>query len=111
MHWLCVFVATIFEIMWVIGLKHSDSMMGWIGTGAAIVMTFVLLTIANKKLPISTTYTVFTGIGTAGTVVSGMLFFGEALSLIKGAFLVSLCLGVVGLKMVTKEPMAEKESV
>ena len=69
LHWGCVFIATIFEVLWVIGLKHSQSSVAWGATLLAIAMTFILLSIANQKLPIGTTYTVFTGIGTVGTVV------------------------------------------
>lgn len=102
-YWMCVFVATFFEVMWVIGLKHSVTMMDWIGTVLCIVVTFVLLTIAGKKLPIGTTYTVFTGIGTVGTVLSDIVFFGEELKAIKIIFIVILIFGVVGLKVVTKD--------
>lgn len=111
LHWGCVFIATIFEVLWVIGLKHSQSSVAWGATLLAIAMTFILLSIANQKLPIGTTYTVFTGIGTVGTVVCGMLFFGESFSLIKSVFIMTLFIGVLGLKFVTKEPEGEAQRV
>lgn len=103
-YWGCVFSATIFEVLWVIGLKHSQTPLEWGGTLLAIAVTFVLLSIANKKLPIGTTYTVFTGIGTVGTVVCGIVFFHESLSLLKILFITTLFIGVLGLKMVTQAP-------
>ena len=112
-HWLSVFVATIFEVIWVIGLKYSTSIIDWIITIVCIGFTFVLLTFANKKLPISTTYTVFTGIGTVGTIIVDILFFGEELKAIKVFFILVLILGILGLKLITdsNEVQLEKENV
>ena len=50
-YWFSVFIATIFEVIWVIGLKYSSSIQEWIATILCIGITFVLLTFANKKLP------------------------------------------------------------
>lgn len=102
--WACVFIATVFEVLWVMGLKHASSLAEWIGTALCIGATFVLLTYANKKLPIGTTYIVFTGIGTVGTVLIDSVVFQEALSVVKVALIVVLLLGVIGLKRVTKAP-------
>ena len=110
-YWVSVFVATIFEVLWVIGLKYSSNIIEWITTIIFIALTFVLLTYAGKKLPISTTYTVFTGIGTVGTILVDIVFFGEELSMIKILFILLLIIGVVGLKVVTDSPqiITEKE--
>jgi len=111
-HWLSVFVATIFEVIWVIGLKYSTSIIEWIATILCIGLTFVLLTFANKKLPISTTYTVFTGIGTVGTIIVDIVCFSEELKAIKVFFILILILSVIGLKLITKDndiaPVEEK---
>jgi paired small multidrug resistance pump len=85
----------------VIGLKYSSSIQEWIGTILCIGITFILLTFANKKLPIGTTYTVFTGVGTVGTILVDILFFGEELKAIKAFFIFMLIIGVLGLKLVT----------
>jgi len=110
-YWVSVFVATIFEVLWVIGLKYSSNIIEWITTIIFIALTFVLLTYAGKKLPISTTYTVFTGVGTVGTILVDIVFFGEELSMIKILFILLLIIGVVGLKVVTDSPqiITEKE--
>jgi len=109
-YWFSVFIATIFEVIWVLGLKYSSSIEEWIGTIICIGLTFVLLTFANKKLPISTTYTVFTGIGTVGTILVDVVFFGEELNAIKVFFILILITGVIGLKLITdeKEVVTEK---
>lgn len=100
-YWISVFVATFFEVLWVIGLKYSTSIFEWVVTILFIGATFVLLTFANKKLPIGTTYTVFTGIGTVGTLLIDVVFFGSSLTLLKIFFIVLLLVGVIGLKLVT----------
>jgi len=100
-YWLSVFVATFFEVLWVIGLKYSSNILEWIVTLVFIGATFVLLTFAGKKLPIGTTYTVFTGIGTVGTLLVDVVFFEAVLSSPKIFFIVLLIIGVIGLKMVT----------
>lgn len=107
-YWMSVFVATIFEVIWVIGLKYSTNIMEWIGTIICILLTF-----ANKKLPIGTTYTVFTGIGTVGTILADVLFFNQEITLLKVFFIVMLIVGVIGLKIVTTthELALEREKI
>ena len=112
-YWISVFVATIFEVIWVIGLKYSTTIIEWFITLLCIGFTFVLLTFANKKLPISTTYTVFTGIGTVGTILIDVTFFNQELTLLKVFFIVILIVGVIGLKIVTtaQEVSLEREKI
>ncbi|MGG0655263.1 DMT family transporter [Rummeliibacillus pycnus] len=100
-HWFIVLLAVLFEILWVIGLKHSHSIWAWSGTAIAVVFTFYLLLLAGRFLPVGTVYTVFTGLGTAGTILVGVLFFGESLSIAKILLLAILLVGVIGLKTVT----------
>jgi paired small multidrug resistance pump len=103
-NWIFVFVGSFFEVVWVSGLKHSVTMVAWVGTIAAIYISFHLIIQASRKLPIGTVYAVFTGLGTAGTVLIEMLVFGEPFKLLKLLLIGLLLLGVFGLKMVTQEP-------
>jgi paired small multidrug resistance pump len=100
-YWFSVFIATFFEVIWVIGLKYSSSIQEWIATILCIGITFILITFANKRLPIGTTYTVFTGVGTVGTILVDIVFFGEEVTVIKVFFILMLITGVVGLKFLT----------
>lgn len=102
-NWIFIILAGIIEVLWAIGLKHSNSFMGWIGVGFLICLSFVLLFEATKKLPVATVYAVFTGIGTVGTVVIGMVYFNEAFSWSKILFIIILLTGILGLKIVTPE--------
>lgn len=101
--WLKVIMAAFFEVFWVIGLKHADDIWSWIGTAIAIAVSFYFMIMAGKSLPVGTVYAVFVGLGTAGTVIAGILFFNEPFNVTKIWLIVLLLAGVVGLKLVTKE--------
>ncbi|MCQ6276560.1 multidrug efflux SMR transporter [Bacillus sp. V3B] len=108
-NWALVIIAGILEILWVMGLKYSSNWISWIATLIVIYLSFVVLLKATEKLPVATVYAVFTGIGTAGTVVIGMVLFDEIFSWMKIFFIVLLLVGVLGLKLITTES-DEKES-
>ena len=102
-NWMKVFVGAFFEVFWVIGLKHADGFWSWTGTVISIVVSFYLIIMAGRKLPVGTVYAVFVGLGTAGTVISEIIFFGEAIKVEKIIFIVLLLVGVLGLKLLTKD--------
>ncbi|WP_338752746.1 multidrug efflux SMR transporter [Bacillus sp. FJAT-52991] len=105
--WMKVFIAAFFEVFWVIGLKHADSFWTWAGTVASILISFYMMIMAGKKLPVGTVYAVFVGLGTAGTVLSEILFFGEPVKIAKLLLILVLLIGVIGLKLVTKSDHVE----
>lgn len=105
--WIKVFVAALFEVLWVIGLKHADDFWTWIGTIIAIIISFYVMIMAGRKLPVGTVYAVFVGLGTAGTVLSEILFFGEPFKTEKVLLILLLIAGVIGLKLVTKSKGVE----
>lgn len=106
--WLKVFMAAFFEVFWVIGLKHANHFWEWIGTGISILISFYVLIMAGKKLPVGTVYAVFVGLGTAGTVASEILFFDEPFKMVKLLLIICLLVGVVGLKLVTSDKESER---
>jgi paired small multidrug resistance pump len=99
--WMFIIVGALFEVMWVIGFKHADDLFTWAGTVAAVVISFGLIITASAKLPVGTVYAVFTGLGTAGTVLSEMVFFDEPFELTKLLLIALLLAGVLGLKLVS----------
>lgn len=101
--WTKVYMGAFFEVFWVIGLKHADDFWSWSGTVVAIMISFYLLIMAGRKLPVGTVYAVFVGLGTAGTVLSEIVFFGEPLVLSKLMLIGILLVGVIGLKLVTDD--------
>ena len=109
-YWLAVLFAGMFEVVWVAGLKHSDSLLEWTATLIAVVASFYVLIIATHYLPLGTVYAVFTGIGTAGAVLTEMVIFGEPFNFYKILLIGTLLIGVIGLKMVTGESSDQQES-
>ncbi|WP_372869401.1 DMT family transporter [Planomicrobium okeanokoites] len=101
--WIKVYIAAFFEVFWVIGLKHAESFWPWTGTVIAIVISFYLMIMAGRKLPVGTVYAVFVGMGTAGTVLADIILFGEPLQLPKILLIAVLLAGVIGLKLITDD--------
>jgi paired small multidrug resistance pump len=108
-HWIMVFIAAFFEVFWVIGLKHADDVWGWLGTGISISISFYVMLRASRALPVGTVYAVFVGLGTVGTVLADILFFGDVFKIEKMLLILILLIGIIGLKMVTGEKVLEGE--
>jgi paired small multidrug resistance pump len=106
-NWIKVFVAAFFEVFWVIGLKHAEGFWTWSGTVISIIISFYVMIMAGRKLPVGTVYAVFVGLGTAGTVISEITFFGEPFKMSKILLILLLLAGVIGLKLVTKDNVQE----
>ena len=105
--WIKVFIAAFFEVFWVIGLKYANDFWTWAGTAIAIFISFYLMIMAGRKLPVGTVYAVFVGLGTAGTVFSEILFFDEPLKVEKVLLILVLLVGIIGLKLVTTDKVQE----
>ena len=104
MSWTILFLAGIFEIFWAVGLKYSDGftkLIPTIFTIVTMIISFYLLSLALKNLPIGTAYAVWVGIGTVGTVIAGIMLFGESMSLIRVMSILFILIGIVGLKFTT----------
>lgn len=52
-----------------------------------------------KELPLGTAYAIWTGVGAVGTVIAGIILFGESMALIRLASVALIICGLVGLKM------------
>lgn len=107
--WLSVVIAALFEVAWGIGLKHASGWLEWGGTLVAIFVSFILMIMASRTLPVGTVYSVFVGLGTAGTVLAEILLFGAEVQGSKFMLIGLLLLGVVGLKIQNKEKKQGKE--
>ncbi|HEX4878250.1 MAG TPA: quaternary ammonium compound efflux SMR transporter SugE [Limnobacter sp.] len=102
MSWLILLVAGLFEVVWAIGLKYTDGFTRlWpsVITVLAATVSFVLLGVAMKSLPVGTAYAVWVGIGAAGTVLLGILLFKEPASAARLISVGLIFLGVLGLKL------------
>ncbi|MDB5096144.1 MAG: molecular chaperone, partial [Cyanobacteria bacterium RYN_339] len=70
-------------------------------TVTLMVVSFALLGVALRSLPIGTAYAVWTGIGAVGTAILGVVLFGEARDLPRLACLALIVVGIVGLKLLS----------
>ena len=101
MAWTLLIIAGIFEIIWAIGMKYSQ---GWtklwpsLGTVAAMLVSFTLLSMAMKQLDAGVAYAVWTGIGAVGVAILGMMLFGEAFTLPRVLCIALIVAGIIGLK-------------
>ena len=104
MAWLYLTVAGLFEIGWAVGLKYTDGFSRlWpsLWTVAAMAISFVLLSLALRSLPIGTAYAVWTGIGAVGTAIVGIFLLNESADLARLGCIALIVAGIVGLKIVS----------
>lgn len=102
MAWTVLFIAGLFEVAWAIGLKYTAGFTRlWpsVGTVAAMVASVLLLGYAMRSLPVGTAYAVWTGIGAIGTVLLGIVLFGEPATAARLACVALIVAGIVGLKL------------
>ena len=106
MAWVILFVAGLFEIGWAVGLKYTDGFTRlWptVGTAVALVASMSLLGLALRTLPLGTAYAVWTGIGSIGTAILGIVLFREPATAMRLACIGLIVAGIVGLKLVSTE--------
>lgn len=102
MNWIILIIAGLFEVMWAIGLKYSDGFSKlWpsIFTLVAMAISFGLLSIAMKSLPAGTAYAVWVVIGLIGTAIVGIVMLNEPLNFWRVVSLITITVGVIGLKL------------
>jgi quaternary ammonium compound-resistance protein SugE len=100
MPWLILFLAGAFEIGWAVGMKYTEHFtrpVPTIATVIAMIASVLLLEYAARSLPLGTAYAVWTGIGAVGTVLLGIVLFGEPASLARLACVALIVIGIVGL--------------
>ncbi|MEO6746500.1 MAG: quaternary ammonium compound efflux SMR transporter SugE [Caldimonas sp.] len=104
MAWIILIIAGLLEVCWAIGLKYTEGFTRlWpsVGTIAAMTASVVLLGWAMRTLPVGTAYAVWTGIGAVGTVLLGIVLFGEPATVARLACVGLVVAGILGLKLVT----------
>jgi quaternary ammonium compound-resistance protein SugE len=104
MAWWVLVVAGLFEVGWAIGLKYTEGFTRlWpsVATVVAMTLSIVLLAYAMRTLPVGTAYAVWTGIGAVGTVILGIVLFGESATALRLVCIGLILAGIVGLKLVT----------
>ena len=105
MAWVILVVAGIFEIGWALGLKYTEGFTRlWptIWTALSLIISMGLLGMAVRDLPLGTAYAIWTGIGTVGTAILGMILFREPATAARLLCIGLIVSGIVGLKLVTR---------
>jgi quaternary ammonium compound-resistance protein SugE len=104
MAWFYLMLAGMLEVGWPLGLKYgwtADGVKPWPLAGAAICMILSggLLFLAQRTIPMGTAYAVWTGIGSVGAFVAGMILFKEPVEVARMLCVLLIVVGIVGLKI------------
>ncbi|MGH7833454.1 MAG: quaternary ammonium compound efflux SMR transporter SugE [Candidatus Binatia bacterium] len=104
MAWIILVFAGLFEVGWAIGLKYTEGFSRlWptVWTVIAMIISLWLLGIAMKSLPVGTAYSVWVGVGAAGTVILGIALLGEPANPVRLISVALIIAGIIGLKLAT----------
>jgi quaternary ammonium compound-resistance protein SugE len=105
MAWGLIFLAGLFEVGWAVGLKYTEGFTRlWpsVWTAIAAVASLALLGLSVRTLPLGTAYAIWTGIGTVGTAILGVVLFKEPATAMRLVCIVLIMAGIVGLKLTTR---------
>lgn len=103
MGWVLLMLAGLFEVVGVLGMnkiKQSRHWNGYIIFVTGIVGSFALLSMAMRTIPMGTAYAIWTGIGTVGGALVGMVLYGESKEWRRMFFIGLVLAAVVGLKLI-----------
>ena len=103
--WVCVVIAGLLEFVWAVGLKQSHGLTRLgpsVITVVAAILSFYLLGVAMKDLPVGTAYAVWTGIGAVGAAAIGMAFLGESRDVWRIVSLLLIVAGLIGLRLTSR---------
>jgi quaternary ammonium compound-resistance protein SugE len=104
MTWIILILAGLLEVTWAVGLKYTEGftrLVPTVLTLAAMAGSVGLLGLALRALPLGTAYAIWTGIGTVGTVIYGIVILGEPASVVRLGCIAMIVGGIVGLKLTT----------
>ena len=100
--WTALLLAGAFEILWTFGLKQTECFTRFwpsVGTLATTALSFGCMAIALKTIPFGTAYAVWCGVGVAGTVIVGIIAFGEPTTAVRLVSVTLIAAGIIGLKI------------
>ncbi|MGK5080553.1 quaternary ammonium compound efflux SMR transporter SugE [Janthinobacterium sp. HLX7-2] len=106
MAWIILVLAGLLETGWAIGLKYSDGftrLVPSVLTAISMVASVVMLGLALRTLPLGTAYAIWTGIGTVGTAIFGIMVLGEPASAARIACIALIVSGILGLKLLSPQ--------
>jgi quaternary ammonium compound-resistance protein SugE len=104
MSWFYLFIAGLLEVGWAVGLKYTQGFTRlWPSVFTVVTMagSVGMLGVALRQLPLGTAYAIWTGIGTVGTAIAGMVLLGEPAGALWLGSIALIAAGIIGLKLVT----------
>jgi len=104
MHWIMLYAAIAFEVVGTTSLKlsHGLERLGFFGLClASYAVSFGLLALALKTIPVGVAYAIWSGFGTVLIVIIGIIWFAEAASATRLLFIAMIVIGAVGLNLTT----------
>lgn len=102
MPWIYLLIAGLFEVAWAVGLKYTEGFTRpapSLFVAAAMAASVGLLGLAVRDLPIGTAYAVWTGIGTLGAAIFGMVVLGEPAGALRLGCIGLIAAGIAGLRL------------
>ena len=101
MAWIYLLIAGVLEVQWAVTMKYTDgftkiwpSVFCVLGMAASV----YFLALAQKTLPLGTSYAIWTGIGAVGAAVCGMILFNEPRDIARILCILLIVAGILGLK-------------
>lgn len=104
MSWAYLVIAGLFEVAWAIAMKYSAGFTRPIPSVLTVllaIVSMVLLSLSLRTLPVGLAYGVWTGIGTVGVALLGILLFGEPATAARLFCMGLIIAGVAGLRVLT----------
>ncbi|WP_073024830.1 quaternary ammonium compound efflux SMR transporter SugE [Lutispora thermophila] len=104
MEWLMLIIAGLLEMVWAIGMKYSQGftkLLPSVLTILGMMASFYFLSLSLKSLPLGTAYAIWTGIGTVGTAILGVMLFEEPVNALRVICIGFIVVGIAGLKVVS----------
>ncbi|QDI92442.1 multidrug efflux SMR transporter [Salicibibacter halophilus] len=104
MSWIALIIAGLFEVVGVTGIQMITKGQKYVGFAVLIggfLISFTLLSIAMDVIPLGVAYAVWTGIGTVGSALVGMIFYNESKGRLRLVFIGLVIIAIVGLRLVS----------
>jgi quaternary ammonium compound-resistance protein SugE len=101
--WFYLMFAGLLEIGWPLGLKVAENpdrrVQGILTAVLFMTGSGTCLWLAQRQIPMGTAYAVWTGIGAVGTLITGIMLYGEPANVVRLGSASLIVLGIVGLKL------------
>ncbi len=111
--WIWILVGGVFETVWALSMKMSDGFSNIPWTIVTLVFIFLSVYFLNsgmkRGLPVGGGYAVWVGVGAIGSIVMGIILFGESIAPMRLIFAALIVVGIVGVELTCKPGEGETE--